>query len=340
MKKSMVMICKKIIHMLLILLLLSLIVFSFIRLIPGDPVKSSLGPLAAEETIEAYRHQLYFDRPVLVQWAHWLSGVITSGDFGTSLYTHRAVSIDIVQYLPISLELVFLSAVVILVFGVLLGTVSALFKNTWIDNVLRFITYLGVVTPAYALGIIFMLFFAYGLHWFPIGSFPSLPDEVIKTGFPMLDSLLSGRFDLFASCLRSYVLPCISVAIGSVAYQARIHRSSMVENINADYIAFAEVAGVSKRKLVFKHLMKPSFIPTLTVYGLQVASLLGNAFIIENIFRLNGFSQYALNVILNKDPYGIIAVTMIFGIMFSVINTLVDIGVAMLDPRIRLRGEE
>ncbi|MDO4339518.1 MAG: ABC transporter permease [Eubacteriales bacterium] len=137
-----------------------------------------------------------------------------------------------------------------------------------------------------------------------------------------------------------YALPCISVAIGSIAYQARIHRSSMVEIVNADYIAFAEVAGVSRRKLIMKHLMKPSFIPSLTVYGLQVASLLGNAFIIENIFRINGFSQYALNVILNKDPYGIVAVTVIFGIMFSVINTLVDIGVAMLDPRIRLRGGE
>lgn len=114
----------------------------------------------------------------------------------------------------------------------------------------------------------------------------------------------------------------------------------MVEIVNADYIAFAEVAGVSRRKLIMKHLMKPSFIPSLTVYGLQVASLLGNAFIIENIFRINGFSQYALNVILNKDPYGIVAVTVIFGIMFSVINTLVDIGVAMLDPRIRLRGGE
>ena len=339
MKKTLILILKKIIHITLILLLLSLVVFSFIRMIPGDPVKSSLGPLASEETIAEYRHQLYFDRPLLVQWGHWLAGIVTKGDFGTSLYTHRAVSIDIAQYLPRSLELCILAAVLILAFGVLLGTISALFRNTWVDNLIRFVSYLGIVTPAYAFGIIFMLLFAYHLHAFPIGGFPNIPDSIHITGAPALDCLLSGQFGLFVQCMRSYFLPCISVAIGSVAYQARIHRSSMVENINADYIAFAEVAGVNKCKLICKHLMKPSFIPTLTVYGLQVASLLGNAFIIENIFRINGFSQYALNVILNKDPYGIISVTMIFGIMFSVINMLVDIGVALLDPRIRLRGE-
>ncbi|MDD3165596.1 MAG: ABC transporter permease [Oscillospiraceae bacterium] len=329
---------KKILHMVFILLLLSLIVFSFIRLIPGDPVKSSLGPLASEDTIAQYRHQLYFDRPLLVQWFHWLTGVVTRGDFGTSLYTHRAVSLDIAQYLPKSLELCALAALLILVLGVFFGTLAALFKNTWVDNLIRFITYLGVVTPAYAFGIVFLLIFAYGKGAFPIGGFPTIPAEFVRTGAPALDCLLSGQFALFVKCMQSYFLPCISVAIGSIAYQARIHRSSMVENVNADYIAFAEVAGVSKGKLICKHLMKPSFIPTLTVYGLQVASLLGNAFIIENIFRINGFSQYALNVILNKDPYGIIAVTIIFGIIFSVVNMLVDIGVAMLDPRIRLRG--
>ncbi|MDO4339519.1 MAG: ABC transporter permease [Eubacteriales bacterium] len=205
MKKTYTIVIKKIVHMVFILLLLSLIVFSFIRLIPGDPVKSSLGPLASDETIAAYRHQLYFDRPFVVQWLHWLKGIITAGDFGQSLYTHRNVSIDIAQYLPRSLELCLLAAVLILVLGVLVGTVSALFKNTWVDNVVRFITYLGVVTPAYAFGIVFMLIFAYGLKVFPIGGFPDIPEEIIKTGAPALDSILSGDFALFGQCMRFHV---------------------------------------------------------------------------------------------------------------------------------------
>lgn len=155
-----------------------------------------------------------------------------------------------------------------------------------------------------------------------------------------LDCLLAGDFRLYGQVLKSMLLPCLSLSLGSVAYMARIHRGAMVENINADYIAFAKVAGVSRGKLVMKHLMKPSFIPTLTIYGLQVASLVSNAFIIEVIFRYPGFSQYSLNVIQNKDPYGIVAVTFVFGIIFAIVNALVDIGVACLDPRIRINTTE
>ena len=338
MKSGLLKALKRFGHTILILLLLSFVIFSFIRLIPGDPVRSSLGPMVPEETIEKLRSELYFDRPLAVQYFHWIEGVVTKGDFGQSLYTHRAVSEDIVTYLPRSLELAFYSAVMILVLGVLFGTISALFKNTWIDNVIRFFTYLGVVTPPYAFAVFFLLIFSYGLGWFPIGGVPDMDESMVKTGALGLDALLSGNLKMYFQVLKSLFLPCLSLSIGSIAYQARIHRSAMVENINADYIAFAEVAGVNRWKLIFKHLMKPSFIPTFTVYGLQVAALLGNAFIIEVIFRYAGFSQYSLNVIMNKDPYGIVAVTFVFGIIFAVINMLIDVGVSMLDPRIRLRG--
>ncbi len=340
MKEGLIYVFKRFIHILIILLVLSFIVFSFIRLIPGDPVKSTLGPLASEESVNRMTHELYLDRPLVVQYGHWLKNVVTQGDFGKSLLTSRPVSLDIKEYLPRSLELCFLSALMILVFGVLFGTISAVFRNTWIDNVIRFLTYLGVVTPPYAFGVLFLLIFSYLLKWFPIGGLPRFSPENVRTGMLSIDALLMGNFSLFIKVLQSYFLPCLSLAIGSIAYQARIHRSAMVENVNADFIAFAEVAGVSKSKLIFKHLMKPSFIPTLTVYGLQVASLLGNAFIIESMFRINGFSQYSLNVILNKDPYGIVAVTFIFGVIFAVVNLCIDIGVVALDPRIRLKGAE
>ena len=333
-------ILKRIIHVTFVLLLLSLVVFSFIRVIPGDPVRISMGPMVPDETIMQKRSELHFDKPLFVQYYYWLKNIITKGDFGESLFTHRNVGEDILIFLPRSIELSFYSALLILIGGVLAGTLSAIFQNSWIDNVIRFVSYLGVVTPPYAFGVIFMLVFGYLLKWFPIGGIPKIPESYVKTGMYGLDALIAGDINLYFNILRSMVLPAMSLSIGSIAYQARIHRSSMIENIHADYIDFAKVAGVKKTPLIFKHLMKPSFIPTLTIYGLQVAALLGNAFLIEVIFQYPGFSQYSLNVIMNKDPYAIVAVTFVFGIIFAISNILIDLGVAALDPRIRMKTSE
>ena len=140
MRKTVVAILKKLLHTVILLLVLSFVVFSFIRLIPGDPVKISMGPMTPEETIAQKRSELYFDRALPIQWAHWLKGVITEGDFGESLFTHRNVAEDIKQYLPKSLELVFYCAILILIVGVAVGTISAIFKNSWLDNLIRFIS--------------------------------------------------------------------------------------------------------------------------------------------------------------------------------------------------------
>jgi len=169
---------------------------------------------------------------------------------------------------------------------------------------------------------------------------PAFPEELRVTGMLTFDALIEGRFPLFFDSLWHLILPAVSLSLGSIAYQARIHRSSMIDNINKDYISFARVVGVRKTTLTLKHLMKPSFIPTLTIFGLQVAALLGNAFLIEVIFRYPGFSRYSLQVIMTKDPYGIVAVTMVFGIVFALVNILLDVGVAWLDPRVRLQAPE
>ena len=337
MKNVFDLVLKRLFYIIVILLVLSFVIFAFIRLIPGDPVRISLGPMVPEETVQKMRSELYFDRPLVVQYAHWIKGVVTEGDFGMSLYTHRPVSADIAEFLPKSLELNLYSALMILIMGVLFGTVSAIYKNTWVDNVVRFISYLGVVTPSYVFAILFMLIFGYVLKWFPIGGMPEMDPKMVRTGMIGLDALLAGDFSLYGQVLKCMFLPVLSLSLGSIAYQSRIHRSSMIENINADYIAFAKVAGVKKSTLIMKHLMKPSFIPTLTIYGLQVAALLGNAFIIEVMFRYPGFSRYSLNVIMIKDPYSIVSVTFVFGVIFAIANMLIDLGVSWLDPRINLK---
>ncbi len=335
-----VFVAKRIFFGVLVLLVLSFVVFSFIRLIPGDPVRMSLGPTVPQSVVERLRSELYFDRPLVVQYAHWLGQVLLHGDFGQSLYTKRAVSADIREFLPRTIELALLSAALILVFGILLGTISALFRNSWLDNVVRLLSYFGVVTPAYAFAVIFLLLFAYYWKVFPLGGMTSLPPEIHTTGMVAFDALIHGRFDLFGDALFHLILPAVSLSLGSIAYQARIHRSAMIDNIGKDYIAFANVVGVKSRTVTAKHLMKPSFIPSLTIFGLQVSALLGNAFLIEVMFRYPGFSRYSLSVIMAKDPYGIVAVTLIFGVVFAISNILIDLGIAGLDPRVRLKTTE
>jgi len=335
-----VFILKRLLYGVLVLLMLSFVIFSFIRIIPGDPVRMSLGPTVSEEVVQKIRHELYFDRPLVVQYVHWLGGVILHGDFGQSLFTKRAVSADIAEFLPRTIELALFSAILILVFGILLGTISALFRDSWLDNSVRLLSYLGVVTPSYAFAIFFLLGFAYYWKVFPLGGMPTLPPEIRTTGMVAFDALIHGRFALLGNALVHLFLPAVSLSLGSIAYQARIHRSAMIDNIGKDYIAFAYVVGVPRRIVILKHLMKPSFIPSLTIFGLQVAALLGNAFLIEVMFRYPGFSQYSLRVIMAKDPYGIVAVTLVFGIVFAISNILIDLGIARLDPRVRLRTTE
>jgi len=334
MKRTLFAILRKTIHIFLILLALSFIIFATIRLIPGDPVTMSLGPMTPEETIARIRSKLYFDRPLVVQYWHWIKGVITKFDFGLSLYTHRQIRVDIIEYLPRSIELVLYASLLILIFGVLIGTISALFQNTWIDNVIRLIAYLGVVVPGFVVSIFMLLYFGYILKWFPIGGVPEINPSIVRTGMMGLDALLAGDFRLYIEVLRHLFLPVVSVSLMGTFFLSRIHRASMIENKNADYIAFARVAGVKEITLIMKHLMKPSFIPSFTIYALMVASLVGSSFITEVIFRYPGFARYSLNVLLIKDPYGIVSVTFVIGILIALANLIIDIGIAWLDPRI------
>mgnify|MGYP001039904369 CR=1 FL=1 len=333
-------ITKRVFYAMIVLLVLSFVVFSFIRLIPGDPVRMALGPSVPEDVVQRMRSDLNFDKPIPVQYFYWLRGVFLRGDFGQSLWTRRNVSEDIAEFLPRSIELSVAAALMILVLGVALGTFSALFRDTWVDNVVRIFSYLGVVTPPYAFAIFFMLLFAFYWRLFPVGGMPELPAELRTTGMVVFDSLIHGRFGIAADGLRHLFLPAVSLSVGSIAYQARMHRSAVIDNIGKDYISFARVVGVKGRTVIAKHLMKPSFIPSLTIFGLQVGALLGNAFLIEVMFQYPGFSRYSLNVIMTKDPYGVVAVTLVFGVIFALMNILIDLGVAWLDPRVRLRTSE
>jgi peptide/nickel transport system permease protein len=247
---------------------------------------------------------------------------------------------DIKEFFPATLELVIVAAIFISVLGIFLGVLSARYANTWFDNVVRVLSYLGIVTPGFAWAVIFMLIFGFVWRVFPtLGRLSDgLTAPPIITGLMTLDSLLAGRPDLAWDALKHLILPAAALAMGPMSQAARITRSSMAENQNKDYIASMIAYGVPARVVTRKYLLKPSLIPTTTVMALDIAATFGAAFLVELIFNYPGLSRYGIQAMLNKDVNAIVGVVMVLGLVFVTLNIVVDVFVAYLDPRIRLLG--
>lgn len=323
----------------IVLLGLSILIFSIARVIPGDPVRVALGDRVSEEVVERVRKEMFLDRPIHVQYYMWIRNM-TQGELGRSLFTRREVSEDIKEFFPATLELALLSGFFMSFFGILLGTLAAQRKNSWVDNIVRVISYLGVVTPAFVFAILFVLFFGYVLEIFPTAGRISVFPPPRVTGMMTIDSLLAGNLRAFWNSLQHLILPSISLSMASMAQISRITRSSMSDNLQKDYIQAHKTYGISQRKIMFKYLMKPSLIPSISILGISFAALISNAFLVEMIFNWPGLSRYGINAILSKDLNAITGVVMVLGLTFVVVNILVDFVVAYLDPRIRMRGDK
>ena len=319
---------------------LSVLIFMIARVLPGDPVRMALGSRAPQWAVDNMREQMHLNDPLYAQYYYWLSGAL-HGDLGQSLFTRRAVMTDVKEFLPATMELAIFAGIIMAVFGVLLGAVSGRYSNTWIDNSVRIFSYIGVVTPSFVFAILFLLLFGYVLNVLPtVGRLsPWIYRPPVITGMVSLDAILSGNFAAFGDAIRHMILPAVSLALGGMAQEARITRSTISDNLRKDYIASAKGFGVPERLVVLKYLLKPSLIPTVSILGLDFASLLANAFLVELIFNWPGFSRYGINAMLNKDLNAVSAVVMILGVVFIIVNILVDLLVAWLDPRIRLGAE-
>jgi len=264
------------------------------------------------------------------------------GDLGFSVYTQRSVTSDVLEYLPISLELVALAALMEIVGSFLLGVLAGTHAYKWPDNLVRIVSYIGISVPAFVWAIIFQLIFALQLSLFPTGGLLDSQYKIPRvTGFTSLDSLIAGRFDAFVNFAWHATLPALALCIGGMAQDARIIRSGMVENKEKEYIAMAKSQGLPQRLVMFKYLLKPSIIPAVTVMGMDIAAMLGNAFLVEKVFMWPGFSQHAIAAMLRSDLNTIVATVIVIGIIFAIVNIITDIMVAYLDPRIRImeKGE-
>ncbi len=317
--------------------LVLVIVFSVVRLIPGDPATVLLGPGATAQQIAALREQLNLDRPALLQFSDYLLGVLR-GDLGRSLKTGAPVLAEIVERLPATIELSLLATIAGILFGVPLGVLSATRPNGPLDHGVRVASLLGVSMPAFLLALILQLVFAVWLGWLPVsGRGDTLAVVAPITGFAILDGLLRGDLRAAGDALRHIVLPTAVLAAFLAATLARYVRNAMLETLGEDYVRTARAKGLPRRSVVYGHALRNAMLPALAVVGLKFAEMLAGAILTETIFAWPGIGRYMFEAIRNRDFPVIQGATLVFALIYVTAALLVDLLQGLLDPRVRQR---
>ena len=328
---------KRLLFSIFVIFGLSILIFIVTRIVPGDPVRVALGARAPEEVVQRLRQEMHLDKTLTEQYFYWIRGVF-SGDFGRSLNTNRAVLEDIKEYLPATLELAICAVIPTVIFAIILGTLAAQHKDTWVDSLIRTLSYLGVSIPSFVAAIILLLVFGY--YWPILPVLGRLSPGIIPpariTGLLTLDSLIQGNFVAFWDTFKHLILPSVALALGHLSSESRITRSSMVDNMRKDFLPAERGYGIPERVILFKYLLKPSLIPVVSLMGLDFAASFANAFLVEMIFNWPGLSRYSILAMMSKDLSVVSAVVIVIGSLFVVVNIIVDIIVSFLDPRAKL----
>ncbi|MDG2403945.1 MAG: ABC transporter permease, partial [Paracoccaceae bacterium] len=320
-----------------VLLIVLVIVFSLVRLIPGDPAITLLGPGATETQIAALRSQLDLEQHVLLQFWNYFSGLF-KGDLGLSLKSGKPVLDEILLRLPATLEVSVAALFVAILVGTPIGVISATQANSPLDHCIRIALLTGVSTPAFLLALLLQLIFATWLGWLPVsGRISSYFFFDNVTGFVMVDAWLSGETDAVWSAISHMVLPVTVLAAFLAGTIARFVRASMLETLDEDFIRTARAKGLSRRDVIYSHALRNSMLPAITVVGLKFAEMLGGAILTETIFSWPGIGRYMFEAIRNRDYPVIQGATLVFAILFMLISLLVDVLYALIDPRVRRR---
>lgn len=330
---------RRILWSLLVLVGLSVVIFAIARVVPGDPARMALGPTATQEQVADLREKLGLNRPIIEQYGLFIAG-LARGDLGRSLLTERPVNDDIRDTFAATFELVLTTITIAFALGVPLGVAAARWKDRWPDNLVRFLAIFSAVTPSFFLALLLQILAGYVLHILPTtGRLPHNLDFVADiTGLVTVDALLKGRIDALGEGLRYLLLPSLALAAATMGQIARITRSSMIDVSSQDYIEASRAFGVPEPVRVFKYMLRPSFVPPLTILGLEFASLIGNAFVVELVFAWPGMAAYGIRTILQKDLNAVMGVVMVSGVFFVMVNLVIDVLVGFVDPRIRIRG--
>ena len=317
------------------LLGVSIVVFFMVRAIPGDPAQIMLGQQATQEQVQQLRENMGLDKPIFVQYGLFLKDALR-GDLGDSIVTGRPVTTELLTRLPATLELTAFAMLIAILVGIPVGVISAVRQYSLLDKTTSVLALTGISMPIFWLAMILVVIFGVNLELLP---FPGRLDPTTGitaiTGLVLVDSLLTLNFAGFWDGLLHLIMPALALATIPMAVIMRMTRSSMLEVMNEDYVRTARAKGVVPWRVVFKHALRNAMLPTITVIGLQTGLLMGGAIITETIFSWPGIGLYTYNSISSRDYASIQGVVLYAALLFVLINLLVDILYAILDPRVR-----
>ncbi|HYM91325.1 MAG TPA: ABC transporter permease [bacterium] len=298
-----------------VLLVVAAVVFLLIHLTPGDPARVLLGQDATPEQVQALRHDLGLDRPLVVQFGFWFGRAIR-GDLGLSLFQHIPVTQDILQHASPTVMLSLLAIAVALLIGIPAGVVSAVFRNSWLDQGSLALAMLGAAVPSFWLGLSLIVVFAVNLGWLPSSGYRS-PTEGVGLS------------------LHYLLLPALALGLPNSSLIIRFTRSSLLDVIGNDYIRTARAKGVNERVVIFHHAFRNALVPILTVVGLTFAALMGGAVVTETVFSLPGVGQLVVSSVLRRDYPVIQGVILLVATIYVLINLAVDLLYFLVDPRVK-----
>lgn len=311
---------------------LIVIVFLISNVIPTDPVRIMLGENATREQVEAMRAKLGYDKPILVQLFNHFRDVLT-GNLGTSIYSQRPISEDLASRVPATLELALAAIVLAVLIGIPLGVVSALKRNSALDQIVRLASVSGLAIAAFWLAMQLQFLFSMKLRAAPLnGRIDGFGPDTI-TGMMILDSLLTADWESLAGALRHIALPAITLALPAAATIVRFTRAGVLEVINSNHVLYQRAMGVPPRLIVWKYVLRNALISTVTQIGLIFGVLITNSVVVETVFDWPGLGTFVVNSILQSDHKAIIGFTIFTGGLIVIVNLLVDIVHTLLDPR-------
>jgi peptide/nickel transport system permease protein len=317
-----------------VLIGVSVLVFSFVHLIPGDPALTMLGERATPEKVAEVRQRLGLDEPIWRQYLRYMAKVVR-GDLGESIVRGDPVAVDIVRRFPATVELAGSAIALAVLFGIPIGIASAVWRNSAVDTLSRVGALTGVSMPIFWLGVMLAWFFGVQLRWLPTG-FRLDSGTVYQpwTNFVMLDALLQGNWPAFRDALRHLVLPAVALATIPLAVIARMTRASMLEVLSRDFIRTAEAKGLPQPAVILRHALGNALLPVLTVVGLQVGRLLAGAILTETIFSWPGIGLWVYDAIESRDYAIVQGASLFIAVIFVTVNLATDLLYAAVDPRI------
>ncbi|MFI7616654.1 ABC transporter permease [Nonomuraea terrae] len=305
----------RLVRLVVVLLVVTFLSYALLNLLPGDPVTQILGMSATEESREQLRRELGLDQPLFVRYLDWLGGLLT-GDFGESYITRMSVGAELAERLPVTLELLIAAEIVALGLAVPLGLAAARRAGRALDQALTALSFALLSTPVFVLGVLLILIFAVTWNVLP------------ATGWTSLSVDLGWN-------LTSVILPAITLGCGQLAVYARLLRTDLIATLQEDYIILARARGLSPRRIMWRHALRPSAISLITAIGLNMGALIGGTVIIETLFGLPGIGRLIVDSIFSRDYLTVQGGVVLISVGYVLVNFAVDVVYAAVDPRIR-----